>query len=155
LLLDRSKSMIEDLTSDGVTLKWNAIIPALKQVIRDTDSSVEWGLKVFPETESATDCIAGSVTSAVVVPVGPMNATAINSVIEDPSNLATKPNGSGTPTGDAVTAAWDYLKGLPSTNPKYILLATDGSPSCVGTTKTSGETARAYAYPLVMAAATA
>src|SRR6185436_10276225 len=32
LLLDRSKSMIEDTTSDGVTLKWNAVLPALKQV---------------------------------------------------------------------------------------------------------------------------
>ena len=27
LLLDRSKSMIEDTTSDGVTLKWDAVLP--------------------------------------------------------------------------------------------------------------------------------
>ena len=39
LLLDRSKSMIEDTTSDGVTLKWNAVLPALKQVIMDTDAA--------------------------------------------------------------------------------------------------------------------
>ena len=49
LLLDRSKSMIEDTTSDGVTLKWNAVLPALKQVIMDTDAAVSWGLKTFPE----------------------------------------------------------------------------------------------------------
>ena len=59
LLLDRSKSMIEDTTSDGVTLKWNAVIPALKQVIMDTNAAVSWGLKVFPEGEGS-ECIAGT-----------------------------------------------------------------------------------------------
>ena len=34
LLLDRSKSMIEDTTSDGVTLKWNAVLPALGLPLR-------------------------------------------------------------------------------------------------------------------------
>jgi len=61
LLLDRSKSMIEDTTSDGVTLKWNAVLPALKQVIMDTDAAVSWGLKTFPEG-TGSECVAGSVT---------------------------------------------------------------------------------------------
>jgi len=145
LLLDRSKSMIEDLTSDGVTLKWNAIIPALKQVIMDTDASVSWGLKVFPEGDGA-ECVAGSVTPNVVVPVAPMNAANVVAGID-----ATTPQGNGTPTGDAVTAAATYLRGLTSTNPKYILLATDGAPSCAGTTKDSS-TARAFAVSQVTAA---
>ena len=67
LLLDRSKSMIEDTTSDGVTLKWNAVLPALKQVIMDTDAAVSWGLKTFPEGDGS-ECVAGSVTNNVVVP---------------------------------------------------------------------------------------
>jgi len=145
LLLDRSKSMIEDLTSDGVTLKWNAIIPALKQVIMDTDASVSWGLKVFPEGDGA-ECVAGSVTPNVVVPVAPMNAANVVAGID-----ATTPQGNGTPTGDAVTAAFNYLKTLTSTNPKYILLATDGAPSCAGTTKDSS-TARTFAVSQVTAA---
>jgi len=148
LLLDRSKSMIEDTTSDGVTLKWNAVIPALKQVIMDTNQAVSWGLKVFPEGEGS-ECIAGSVTSNVVVPVAPMNAGAVVSAID-----ATMALGNGTPTGDAVTAAFNYLKNLPSTNPKYILLATDGAPSCAGTTKDSS-TARTFAVSQVMTAASA
>src|SRR5436190_8454415 len=148
LLLDRSKSMIEDTTSDGVTLKWNAVIPALKQVIMDTNEAVSWGLKVFPEGEGS-ECIAGSVTPNVVVPVAPMNAATVVSAID-----ATMALGNGTPTGDAVTAAFNYLKGLPSTNPKYILLATDGAPSCAGTTHDSS-TARTFAVSQVMAAASA
>jgi hypothetical protein len=146
LLLDRSKSMIEDTTSDGVTLKWNAVIPALKQVVMDTNAAVSWGLKVFPEGEG-TECVAGSVTSNVVVPVAPMNAAAVVAGID-----ATMPQGNGTPTGDAVTAAFNYLGTLTSTNPKYILLATDGAPSCAGTTKDTS-TARTFAVSQVTAAA--
>ena len=56
LLLDRSKSMIEDTTSDGVTQKWNAVLPALKQVIMDTDAAVSWGLKMFPEGDRQRVC---------------------------------------------------------------------------------------------------
>jgi len=148
LLLDRSKSMIEDTTSDGVTLKWNAVIPALKQVIMDTNAAVSWGLKVFPEGEGS-ECASGSVGPGVVVPVAPMNATNVISAIDSTMAL-----GNGTPTGDAVTAAFNYLKGLTSTNPKYILLATDGAPSCAGTTKDSS-TARTFAVAQTMAAASA
>ncbi len=136
LLLDRSKSMIEDTTSDGVTLKWNAVLPALKQVIKDTDAAVSWGLKTFPEG-AGSECVAGSVTNGVVVPVAPMNAAAVVAALNDTSNQATQPQGNGTPTGDAITAAYTYLSKLTSTNPKYILLATDGAPSCAGTTKDS------------------
>jgi von Willebrand factor type A domain len=153
LLLDRSKSMIEDTTSDGVTLKWNAVLPALKQVIMDTDSAVSWGLKTFPEGLGA-ECVTGSVTNNVVVPIAPMNAAAVVGALNDTTNPATQPQGNGTPTGDAITAAFNYLKTLTTTNPKYILLATDGAPSCAGTTKDSS-TARTYAYTHVMDAASA
>jgi len=153
LLLDRSKSMIEDTTSDGVTLKWNAVLPALKQVIMDTDAAVSWGLKTFPEG-TGSECVAGSVTNNPVVPIAPMNAANVVAALNDTTNIATQPQGNGTPTGDAVTAAYTYLSGLTSTNPKYILLATDGAPSCAGTTKDSS-TARTYAISHVMTAATA
>ena len=153
LLLDRSKSMIEDTTSDGVTLKWNAVLPALKQVIMDTDAAVSWGLKTFPEGLGA-ECVTGSVTNNVVVPIAPMNAAAVVGALNDTTNPATQPQGNGTPTGDAITAAFNYLKTLTTTNPKYILLATDGAPSCAGTTKDSS-TARTYAYTHVMDAASA
>ena len=56
------------------------------------------------------------------------NATAVVNAI----NMTTD-EGNGTPTGDAINASVTYLKTLTSTKPKYILLATDGEPSCAGT----------------------
>ena len=53
LVLDRSKSMIEDTVADGVTKKWDAALPALKQVIMDSNASVSWGLKVFRRVKTA------------------------------------------------------------------------------------------------------
>jgi hypothetical protein len=56
------------------------------------------------------------------------------------------------PTGDAVNAAVAYLQTLTSTNRKYILLATDGEPSCAGTSQGSSA-ARPYATTAVTNAA--
>lgn len=151
LVLDRSKSMIEDTVADGVTKKWDAALPALKQVIMDTDTSVSWGLKVFPEGEDSA-CVAASVTNNVVVPMGPMNATAVVAAIN-----STTPAGNGTPTGSAINAAVTYLKTLTSDNPKYILLATDGQPSCgaLPSSSTGSDVGGPYAETAVSAALTA
>lgn len=56
--------------------------------------------------------------------VGPGNGTAIANAI-----AATGPGGN-TPTRDAITNGGSYLAGLTDTNPKYLLLATDGLPNC-------------------------
>ena len=76
LLLDRSASMKDPPDGDpaGSAPKWDLIIPAVKQVIMDTDMSVHWGLKVFPEG-TGSECIAGSVTNKIDVPIAPMNAS--------------------------------------------------------------------------------
>ena len=149
LVLDRSASMKDP--PDGATNttpKWDLILPAVKKVIMDSDTALSWGLKTFPEGEGS-ECVAGSVTNKVDVPMAAMNATAVVNQI----NMTTD-EGNGTPTGDAINAAVVYLKSLTSTNPKYILLATDGEPSCAGTSEGSS-TARPYAVAAVRAAATA
>jgi hypothetical protein len=148
LVLDRSSSMIEDTVADGVTKKWDAALPALKQVIMDTDASVSWGFKVFPEGEGDA-CIAASVTNNVVVPMAAMNATAVVAGIN-----ATTPAGNGTPTGAAINAAVAYLKTLTTDNPKYILLATDGQPSCAAlpTSSPGSDVGGPYAETAVSAA---
>ena len=53
-----------------------------------------------------------------------------------------------------MKAAVKYLKGLSDPNPKFILLATDGEPSCADTSG-SGANARTYAVQAVADAATA
>jgi hypothetical protein len=143
LVLDRSASM-ED-APDGATdatSKWNLVVPALVEVVTATGGGVAWGMKTYPEGEGS-ECIAGSVTDKIDVAVAGNNAAAVNAAI-----MGTTPKGNGTPTGDAVKQAVTYMKTLTSTHPKFLLLATDGEPSCAGTTKGS-EQARPYAVQAV------
>ncbi|HEX3855003.1 MAG TPA: vWA domain-containing protein, partial [Polyangiaceae bacterium] len=150
IVLDRSASMEDppDGAPSGTGSKWSLVVPGVNQVVMATDSSVSWGLKVFPEGDGS-ECVAGSVTSMIPVPIAPMNASAVTAAV-----TATTAAGNGTPTGDAINAATAYLKTLSDPNPKFILLATDGEPSCNGTSKdTTG--ARTQAVQAVTDAATA
>lgn len=148
LVLDRSASMKDPPGGGGDTSKWELVVPGVNEVVSATNATVSWGLKVFPEGEGA-ECVAGSVTDAIPVGIAAMNAQAVTSAID-----ATRDEGNGTPTGDAINAAVTYLKTLTSSNPKFILLATDGEPSCAGTTE-GGSKARPYAVQAIEDAATA
>ena len=150
LLLDRSGSMRDP--PDGAsasTPKWDLTVPAVNQVVTDTDGRVSWGLKTFPEGDT-TSCV---VSDKIDVPIAAANAANVT-----PAVTNTTPQGNGTPTGDAMHAAVKYLKSLDAagdTDQKYILLATDGEPSCVGGSETSQASSRPYAVQAVTDAATA
>jgi hypothetical protein len=135
MVLDRSGSMqdVPDGAPSGSPSKWSVVVPSLMSVVAATQDSISWGLKTFPEatTDGSSDCSV-AVTKVIDVPVTAMDGTTMNNTI-----TATTPNGNGTPTPDAITAAANYLATLTDTNPKYLLLATDGEPDCVGTTKDS------------------
>lgn len=124
LVLDRSASMADPPDGTSGDSKWSLVVPGVNEVVTKTNSSVSWGLKVFPEGEGSA-CIAASVTNAIPVPIAASNAKAVTDAV-----TATLPKGNGTPTGDTINAAVTYLKTLSSPNPKFILLATDGEPSC-------------------------
>ncbi len=160
LLLDRSASQREAVElpdgSDGM-IKWDLLIPPLITVVNETNEAVSWGLKVFPEDSPEEDdaCSAGSVTSNVQVEIAENNAAAVVAGI-----MATDNGGDGTPTGDAIRASAAYLASRESLNDnrRYILLATDGEPSCINVTETSAgtegqDTARPYAVSAIAAAA--
>jgi hypothetical protein len=143
LVLDRSASMQDPINSSSSASKWSVVTPTLDSVV-NTTGSVLWGLKSFPEG-SGSACAAGSVTGAIDVQIAPNDATTMTAQIN-----ATTPDGNGTPTGDAVNAAVTYLKTLTDTNPKYILLATDGEPSCAAIPSSeSTSSARPYAVTAV------
>jgi Mg-chelatase subunit ChlD len=148
IVLDRSGSMKEVPSGTTGTSKWDLVVPGVNEVVTATDASVSWGLKVFPEGEGMS-CIVGSVTDAIPVPIAANNASAVTAQI-----TATTPEGNGTPTGDAINAAVTYLKTLSDTNPKFILLATDGEPTCVGTSNNSNQ-ARTFAVQAITDAAAA
>ncbi len=133
IVLDRSASMQDppDGAASGSASKWSLVVPGVNQVVSSTSALVSWGLKVFPEGDGA-ECVAGSVTSMIPVPIAANDGAAVTAAV-----TATTPAGNGTPTGDAINAAVTYLKTLTDPNPKFILLATDGEPSCNGTSKDS------------------
>ncbi len=149
LVLDRSASMEDPPDgSSSTTSKWDLVVPAVNEVIAQTGSHVSWGLKSFPEGEGS-ECVAGSVTSKVDVAIADADAAEVVAQV-----TATTPKGNGTPTGDAISAAVTYLQGVSNGHKKYLLLATDGEPSCAGTTKDSTK-ARPYAVKAVAAALSA
>jgi von Willebrand factor type A domain len=147
MVLDRSGSMADvpsGAPSGSTTTKWQIVVPAMEQIVTATQSSISWGLKTFPEAASdgMSDC-AGTVISKPDVPAAASNGPTMNSTID-----ATTPDGNGTPTGDAIKAATAYLKTVSDANPKYLLLATDGEPTCVGTSHDS-DNAGPYAVQAV------
>ena len=119
LVQDRSGSM-KNAPAGQTQTKWSLTTAAMIQAITQTDSSINWGLKTFPEGTS--DC---AVTGAIDVQVAAMNATTVVGAIN-----ATTPDGNGTPTGEAVRQGILYMDGLQVNGDKYMVLSTDGDPTC-------------------------
>jgi hypothetical protein len=152
VLLDRSASMSNDLNDMGCTTardggipmggfgdcgpnsKWAKIIPALTQVISETEQDVNWGLKFFPDNATSV-CDVGTTPE---VGIASKNATAIATAIKNATStvggvMLLGNNVIGTPTRSGETSAAKYLQSLTDKAPKFILLATDGLPTCPGT----------------------
>jgi len=128
LIQDKSGSMANDFSDmacggrnqpacTGPT-KWPTMTAALNQVIMNTETSINWGLKFY-----ANNNTCGVNPGASVAP-GPMNAAAIARAIMNQTP------GGNTPTRFAVESGAAYIATLTDANPKYILLATDGEPNC-------------------------
>jgi hypothetical protein len=137
LVMDRSLSMTNDVSDKqcaggtgtngncGANSKWQLMTPALNDVITNTDAMVNWGM--FYLGDEPAQC---GVATAPVVPIAPMNATAVTT-----SLTSNQFNGqTGTPTRRVIQGAVSYLTGLADQNPKYLLLATDGQPNCATAT---------------------
>jgi hypothetical protein len=89
-------------------------------VVMATQTTVNWGLVFF-----GSDSMCG-VSSTPIVPITPGN-----SYMPISQAYATNMPSSFTPTESAVNAAVTYMQTLTDTNPKYLLLATDGLPNCM------------------------
>jgi len=125
ILLDRSGSMNEDLSGTmcangcGANSKWSIATTTLKSFLPTVEGIVNWGLKLFASPDNV--CIVSS-TAELAPQIN--NAAAIN------ARLAMTDAASSTPTTAAMMNAAAYLKTLTDSNPKFILLATDGVPTC-------------------------
>ena len=124
IIQDKSGSMDDDDNGTscrngcGANSKWTHLTTALSTVVQATDMTVNWGLKYFSDNNACAASAAPAVT------VGPMNGTAVTTSI-----MGTRPGGN-TPTRDAISSGAAYLATLTDSNPKFLLLATDGLPNC-------------------------
>ena len=121
VLLDRSGSM--GARSGARSTKWNDAATAVKATVA-ASTGLSWGLKLFPT--GGQRCGA---SGTVEVPVSAASADNIRTAI-DGAGPPMAPLGDGTPTTATVMAATAYLKSLTFPFPRYIVLATDGAPTC-------------------------
>ncbi len=107
----------------GANSKWSQVTTAINAVAAMTETKINWGIKFF-----GNDMMCGVTAGATVAP-GPNNAAAIAAAIAAPANQP----GSSTPTAAGELSAGEYLASLAATdtNPKFILMATDGQPNCL------------------------
>ena len=137
IVQDRSGSMADDVNDKtcaggcGVNSKWTLVTAAIENVVNATQTSVNWGLFYF-----------GSGTSTCGVNTNPAVPVALGSGPAIQTSLAATAPSGGTPTRVTINNAVAYMDTLTDTNPKYLLLATDGEPNCVnGSTNISDATA--------------
>lgn len=121
ILQDRSASMTFDA---GNSTRWKQVVPAIQSVVKQIQT-VNWGLMLF-----AGDDKCAAPTKPEVAPAA-NTAASIATVLDQ-----TKPT-TLTPTGASVTNAAKYLHGLQDGNPHYLLLATDGEPTCDDTVEST------------------
>jgi von Willebrand factor type A domain len=147
ILQDRSGSMNNGVSDNrnppAGQSKWDLIRPAIEQVVA-SDNTVDWGLMLFGTDRS---CGAPTVPD---VPVGAGNGAAITQTLD-----GTTPQ-SSTPTTLTVNNAVRYYATVSDGHPHYLLLATDGEPTCAnGVTGGAGANDDAAAEQAVADAASA
>ena len=118
IVQDQSGSMMDPPSAGGAS-KWSQMTGAINMSLSTSQAQqARWGIVFFPN-----DGACGAATTPDV-PVGNNTQSQIQSSLSSHS-----PNGA-TPTQAAVRAATSYLMGLTDSNPKFIVLATDGEPNC-------------------------
>jgi len=116
----------------GPTSKWTLMTTALVNFVQTVNTPVNWGLMFFG-SGNTTNC---DISMTANVAPGPATASMIATAIAGTSPATS------TPTTAAETAAAAYLSKLNDGNPKFILLATDGIPTCGSAQCVQGGTAQ-------------
>jgi hypothetical protein len=132
IVLDRSGSMNDQVDGTtcmggcGANSKWSVMTAALDAFLPMV-TTVNWGLKYF-----ATKGGNGGNSSCTVNTTADVAPSATAGAANGPitMSIAGTTAGSSTPTTAAVTNAAKYLMTVNDGNPKFILLATDGIPTC-------------------------
>lgn len=124
IVLDRSSSM-----KRGDVNRWDPSVSGLKAITSALESSVRFGLMVFPGTSGGDDTASRCAPGSLEVPIALNNAQALASRL-DSLDLAQT-----TPTAPTLEVAHIVLKTRraqrgSTLGPAYVILVTDGSPNC-------------------------
>jgi Mg-chelatase subunit ChlD len=109
--------------------RWTPAVAAVKSLTKMFEAKVNFGLTTFPGDGGGGRNDNGCATGAQRVPVGLMSAAAIATALD-----ATKPEGN-TPTGPTLDAVLKQIQSKKTSPddvvpPQYVLLVTDGQPTC-------------------------
>jgi hypothetical protein len=118
LVLDRSIA--------GDPTGWHYLISEVMDQMNTSGTRFEWGLYVFPKDGPA--CGAPTVTDGADIGFGSGMTWHIVAHVE-----AAGVDGNGTPTAAAIGAGAAYLRTVVDQSPKFMMLVTDGAPTCAGT----------------------
>ena len=125
IVLDRSESMRVDNSGfvPVQTMRWEPAVQAVKDVTAALETSVRFGLMVFPD--QAGRCAAGEMSLPL----------ALDNALPIAAELDTHEPGGATPLAVTLDRAREELiadRSVPDQPPrdKYVLLVTDGEPTC-------------------------
>ena len=129
LVFDRSNSMTKPLPESGGS-RWDAATEAVETTVQETNEKVNWGIKVFPNSEQ-NGC---QVNEGSDVQVSPSNqANVVNLITSVQPYKGPGQNGS-TPTADAVEKAFSYLQDVESELGRYLVWSRTGIQPAEATT---------------------
>jgi hypothetical protein len=113
------------------TDRWNTLLSAVAAMITRNGADVDWGLYAFPTAGGA--CGTATVGTTIDVMPAPDDATHVIAHLVAPGTVT-----GGTPTAAAIDVAAAYMSSHASMNPKFLMLVTDGAPTCAGETGQTG-----------------
>lgn len=132
IVQDRSGSMSGLDPRNAGKNRWDPSVRALKALTAELTSTVAFGLMLFPSTQGSAgprNGGPGCEPGVIDVPPATHSASAIATVLDD-----SKPDVGATPTTTSLMAALAALDGASCADcrrvPRYVLLVTDGQPTC-------------------------
>jgi len=135
LVLDKSGSMVSDESgfwdhdSDPMTpdiTRWMSLHSVVESIFTNLDAVINFGAVLFPSltATSAYGPAACPVDAQPLVPIGTQTGAAILGALP-PADTTTIAG--GTPAAAGIEVALNELAGLQDTEPKFIILVTDGA----------------------------
>jgi hypothetical protein len=123
LLFDRSESMMTEFASGT---RYSVVADLLGELVEVYQDKLRFGFQPFPDAQACAGHSPGCCAAGPSVPIALGNASAVRAAI-----AAAAPPGGSTPTAEAFRNALAHFTGLDDgITDRYVLLSTDGKPSC-------------------------